>query len=113
MKSVILVQIGLIVLGAFIISLTEARPFGEALYFAFITGLTVGYGDIVATTAIGQVISVLLGLVGLVFTGLVVAVAVRALEQAIWGQSKNASAACSGSRTEPKHLCSDLKYHLR
>jgi voltage-gated potassium channel len=82
MKSVILVQIGLIVLGAFIISITEARPFGEALYFAFITGLTVGYGDIVATTAIGQVISVLLGLVGLLFTGLVVALAVRALEQA-------------------------------
>ena len=82
MKSVILVQIGLIVLGAFIISITEARPFGEALYFAFITGLTVGYEDIVATTAIGQVISVLLGLIGLLFTGLVVAIAVRALEQA-------------------------------
>jgi voltage-gated potassium channel len=82
MKSVILFQIALIVLGAFIISLTEARPFGEALYFAFITGLTVGYGDIVATTAIGQVISVLLGLIGLLFTGLVVAIAVRALEQA-------------------------------
>jgi voltage-gated potassium channel len=44
--------------------------------------LTVGYGDIVATTAIGQVISVLLGLIGLVFTGLVVAMAVRALGQA-------------------------------
>ena len=82
MKSVILVQIGLIVLGAFVISLTEARPFGEALYFAFITGLTVGYGDIVATSAVGQVISVLLGLVGLLFTGLIVAMAVRALQQA-------------------------------
>jgi voltage-gated potassium channel len=80
MKSVVLLQVGLIVLGAFIISITEARPYGEALYFAFITGLTVGYGDIVATTAIGQVISVLLGLVGLLFTGLVVAMAVRALE---------------------------------
>ena len=75
---------------AAIISLTEA------LYFAFITGLTVGYGDIVATTAIGQVISVLLGSVGLLFAGQVVAMAVRALEQAIWSQSKNASAACSG-----------------
>jgi voltage-gated potassium channel len=82
MKSVILVQIALIVLGAFVISIIEARPFGEALYFAFITGLTVGYGDIVATTAIGQAISVLLALVGLLFTGLIVAIAVRALEQA-------------------------------
>ena len=82
MRSVLLVQLALIVLGAFFISISEARPFGEALYFALITGLTVGYGDIVASTAIGQVISVLLGLIGLLFTGLVVAIAVRALEQA-------------------------------
>lgn len=44
-KSIFLMLIGLIVLGAFLISVTEAQPFGDALYFASITGLTVGYGD--------------------------------------------------------------------
>lgn len=81
-KSVFLSLIGMIVLGAFLISLVEPQPFGDALYFAFITGLTVGYGDIVAITAMGRVISILLGVIGILFTGLVVAVAVRALQEA-------------------------------
>lgn len=81
-KSVFLMLIGLIVLGAFLISVTEARSFGDALYFASITGLTVGYGDMVATTGIGRVVSVLIGFVGILFNGLVVAVAVQALQRA-------------------------------
>ena len=81
-KSVFLSLIGLIVFGAYLISATEAKSFGEALYFASVTGLTVGYGDMVATTAVGRVISVLIGLVGILFTGLVVAVAVHALQRA-------------------------------
>ena len=81
-KSIFLMLIGLIVLGAFLISVTEAQSFGDALYFASITGLTVGYGDMVATTSIGRVVSVLIGFVGVLFNGLVVAVAVHALQRA-------------------------------
>lgn len=72
----------LIVGGAGLIAHTEQLPFGEALYFAFVTGLTIGYGDIVATTALGRFISILLGVTGILFTGLVVAVAVKAVKQA-------------------------------
>ena len=82
LKSIILGLIMLIVGGAVLISFVEQLPFDHALYFAFVTGLTIGYGDIVATTSVGRIISIVLGVIGIMFTGLVVAVAVRALQQA-------------------------------
>lgn len=64
------------------IAVVENMPFGDAVYFTFITGLTIGYGDITPTTGIGRVLSIVTGFIGLVMTGLVVAVATRALAQA-------------------------------
>jgi voltage-gated potassium channel len=49
------------------------------LYFAFITGLTIGYGDIVVKTPVGRILAVLIGFIGVLFSGLVVAAALRAL----------------------------------
>lgn len=83
LKAVFAALILLIVAGAGLIAYVEQLPFSEALYFAFVTGLTIGYGDIVATTAIGRIISVLLGAIGILFTGLVVAVAVHAVQMAL------------------------------
>jgi voltage-gated potassium channel len=61
----------------------EQMPFGEALYFSFITGLTIGYGDIVVKTPIARLLVVFLGLIGMIFTGLMVAAAVRAVEESM------------------------------
>jgi uncharacterized membrane protein len=83
LKPVFGALILLIVAGAGLIAYAEQLPFGDALYFAFVTGLTVGYGDIVATTTIGRIISILLGLTGILFTGLVVAAAVHSLQLAL------------------------------
>ena len=83
LKSLFTGLILLIVAGAGLIAYTEQLPFGEAVYFAFVTGLTIGYGDIVATTAFGRVISILLGVIGILFTGLVVAAAVYATQRAV------------------------------
>ena len=82
-KAVFLSLIALIVGSAVVFTYTEKMPFGDALYFSFITGLTVGYGDIVAKTPFGKIIAVLLGLIGILFTGLMVAGAVRAVRESM------------------------------
>ena len=55
---------------------------GETLYFCAITALTIGYGDVVPTSTLGRIDAVLLGLIGMVFTGLIVAAAVRGVQEA-------------------------------
>jgi voltage-gated potassium channel len=50
----------------------------ETLYFCAITALTIGYGDVVPTSTFGRIDAILLGLIGMVFAGLIVAAAVRA-----------------------------------
>ena len=72
-----------IVLGGIVISYLEGLGAGDSIYFAFITGLTIGYGDIEPVTALGRVVSVGIGIIGMLFTGLTVAVATRALADTV------------------------------
>jgi uncharacterized membrane protein len=69
------------VISAAVISQIEHLPFGEALYFFFITGLTIGYGDIVVKTPLARLITVLLGLIGMITSGIMVAASIRAAER--------------------------------
>ena len=59
--------------------LLEGITLGNAVYFSFVTGLTIGYGDIAPETAIGKIVSVVIGLVGTLLVGVIVAVCNRAL----------------------------------
>jgi voltage-gated potassium channel len=69
--------------GAPVDSATRApASFGETLYFCGVTALTIGYGDVVATTAVGRALSILLGLYGVLVTGVTTAVAVFAVQRA-------------------------------
>ena len=70
-----------LVVNAAAIAYLEKMPFADALYFTFITGLTVGYGDIAPVTPMGRVVAVLTGLLGMLITGLIVAVAVFSLKK--------------------------------
>ena len=81
LKSVLLFLITLIVISAAVISRIEDLPFGEALYFSFITDLTIGYGDIVVKTPLARLIAVLLGLIGMITSGIMVAASIRAVEK--------------------------------
>jgi len=76
------------VLGAFVlvlgalISLFENTSLEEGVYFAVMTALTVGFGDITPRTRGGRIIAMLLALLGVVLIGIFVAIAAYALEQA-------------------------------
>ena len=52
---------------------------GESLYFTFVTGLTIGYGDLTPKTLVGRLLAMVVGFAGIVVTGLVAAVSVQAL----------------------------------
>jgi Ion channel len=51
----------------------------ESIYFAFVSGLTIGYGDFSPTTGLARLLAILVGMFGVLFTALVAAVAVKAL----------------------------------
>jgi hypothetical protein len=87
-RSINLALFALIAINSWAISYVEKLPFGDALYFAFITGLTIGYGDIVVKTPVGRILAVLIGFIGILFSGLVVAAALRAVGEVL-KKSKN------------------------
>ena len=60
----------------------EGWSMSDATYFTFVTGLTIGYGDLVPVRLGTRLISVVIGLSGILLTGLVAAVGVRALQEA-------------------------------
>jgi voltage-gated potassium channel len=82
-REVIVFLLGLLVLGGVTISQLEDIQLGDAIYFAFITGLSIGYGDITPETGAGRLISVVIGLVGMLFVGITVAIATRALADVV------------------------------
>ena len=59
----------------------EGWTVSDSLYFGFITALTVGYGDMRPTTGRGKASAVIIGLFGLITTGIVIAIAVEAAAQ--------------------------------
>ena len=52
----------------------EGWRIDEALYFTFVTGLTIGYGDLTPRHVVSRLLAVVIGFAGIVLTGLVVAV---------------------------------------
>lgn len=61
-----------------VVGLSEKWSMPDSLYFGFITALTVGYGDIRPTTGVGRFLAVIIALIGLITTGIMVAIAVEA-----------------------------------
>jgi voltage-gated potassium channel len=80
-QGIIYGLIAWLIVNAAAITHFEKMPFADALYFTFVTGLTIGYGDIAPLTLAGRVVAILTGLVGILITGLIVAVAVYALRE--------------------------------
>ena len=74
-------------LGVIIASLSIGIGRGEgwntvdSLYFGFMTATTVGYGDMTPTKGRAKLFSIVLAMIGLIFTGIMVALAVEAADK--------------------------------
>ena len=69
-----------------LIGLLEGWSVGDALYFTFVTALTIGYGDIVPRQALARALAVGIGICGLFLTGLIAGIAVYAMRAALLGR---------------------------
>lgn len=63
----------------FLVGRIEGWRLDESMYFTFVTGLTIGYGDFAPQHFSTRLLAVLIGFCGIVLTGLVAAVSVQAL----------------------------------
>jgi voltage-gated potassium channel len=63
-----------------IVGKLENWPTIDSVYYAFITATTVGYGDFRPTRQPSKIAAIILALSGLVFTGILVAGALQAIE---------------------------------
>ena len=75
------VLVGVMLLMGFAIGQIEGWGLGDSAYFAFVSGLTIGYGDLVPKGPLSRILAVCIGFHGIILTGMVAAVAVRALEE--------------------------------
>jgi Na+-translocating ferredoxin:NAD+ oxidoreductase RnfE subunit len=72
-----------IVLFGLIIGYLEAWGTIDGIYFAFVTGLTIGYGELVPKLAVSRVLAVVLGFNGVLMTAIFAAISIRAIETAV------------------------------
>ncbi len=73
---------GIILLGQFV-GKTEGWSHFDSFYWSFITATTVGYGDIRPARRLSKLVAILIAILGLLLTGFLIALAVRAATVAL------------------------------
>jgi hypothetical protein len=81
--------LGLMIALGLAIGLVEGWSVQDSIYFTFVSGLTIGYGDLVPRTLLTRTLAILIGISGVLVTALVAAVAVKALNVAPPGDGEN------------------------
>lgn len=66
-----------------LVAALEDWPLADGLYFAFVSGLTIGYGDLVPKAPLARVLAISIGITGILLAGLVAAIGVQALNAAL------------------------------
>jgi len=71
--------VGTIVALGIVIGFVEGWSLSQSVYFAFVTGLTIGFGDLVPKLLLTRALAVAIGFMGILLTALLAAVSVKAL----------------------------------
>ena len=79
LSTILAIQIAL----GLLIGFVEGWSLGDAVYFTFVTGLTIGYGDIVPRQPLARALAIGIGISGLFLTGLIAGIAVYAMRTAL------------------------------
>jgi len=74
------VLLGLIVGLGMLVGVIEGWSMHESIYFALVSGLTIGYGDLAPRSLLTRALAILIGVCGVLLTALVAAIAVKALD---------------------------------
>jgi hypothetical protein len=82
------VLLGLMIALGLVIGLREGWSVQDSIYFAFVSGLTIGYGDLAPSFLLTRVLAILIGVCGVLLTALLAAIAVRALADATEDRKK-------------------------
>lgn len=85
------------VLGA-AVGMIEGWGAWTGVYFACVTGLTVGYGDLTPSSTLTRFMAMIIGVLGVVTSGVVVALAVAALQRAMTRRDGEPGSAVPGQR---------------
>jgi len=73
------VLLGLMVALGIAVGLIEDWPLRDSVYFTFVSGLTIGYGDLVPKTLLARTLAIAIGITGVLLTSLIAAIGVQAL----------------------------------
>jgi len=87
LRKIVITLFLFVILMGIVLAYLEGLSIGNGIYFAFVTALTLGYGDIVPHTAISKFIcGIILPLTGMLLTGIMVAAAIHAIERGVKGK---------------------------
>jgi len=78
----LLALLSLIVVMGIVVGRSEGWSRSDAIYYAFITATTVGYGDFRPARLTGKSVAILIAMTGLVLTGIIVAIGVESATRA-------------------------------
>jgi hypothetical protein len=82
------VLLGTMVVLGLVVGLLEGWSVQESIYFSFVSGLTIGYGDLAPKTLLTRALAVLVGICGVLLTAVLAAVAVKAITAARGGSDE-------------------------
>jgi Ion channel len=82
---IIVFLVTLIIILGHVIGIREGWSRSDSVYYAFITATTVGYGDFHPRKRLSKTLAIVISFVGVVLTGIIVALALHAAAHAFKG----------------------------